>query len=81
MERCRYKQLNKQEYFQKHDSDFYRIIVKISMYPRLFSWNKQTIECNFPQVVKGRGLCSFVQLESNGDFMLYYDRVLGVNYD
>ena len=27
----RYKQLNKQDYFQKHDSAFYRFIVKISM--------------------------------------------------
>ena len=31
MERCRYKQLNKQEYFQKYDNAFYRIMVKISV--------------------------------------------------
>ena len=35
----------------------------------------------FPQVVEGRDLYSFLELESNGDFLLYYDRVLGVNYD
>ena len=35
----------------------------------------------FPQVVKGRDLYSFVQLESNGDFLLYHDRVLEVHYD
>ena len=35
----------------------------------------------FPQLVEGRDLYSFVQLESNGDFLLYYDRVLEVHYD
>ena len=35
----------------------------------------------FPQVVEGRDLYSFVQLESNGDFLLYHDRVLEVHYD
>ena len=39
------------------------------------------MECNFLQAVKGRGLCSFVQLESNGDFLLYHNRVLGVSYN
>ena len=29
MERCRYKQLNKQECFEKNDSAFHRIMVKI----------------------------------------------------
>ena len=35
----------------------------------------------FPQVVKGRGLCPFLQLESNADFLLYHYRVLGVSYN
>ena len=26
-------------------------------------------------------LCLFVQLESNGDFLLCHDRVIGANYD
>ena len=35
----------------------------------------------FPQVVEGRDLYSFLELESNGDFLLYYDHVLEVHYD
>ena len=35
----------------------------------------------FPQVVEGRDLYSFLELESNGDFLLYYDRVLEVYYE
>ena len=33
----------------------------------------------FPQVVEGRDLYSFLELESNGDFMHHDDRVLGIN--
>ena len=35
----------------------------------------------FPQVVEGRDLYSFLELESNGEFLLYYDHVLEVHYD
>ena len=35
----------------------------------------------FPQVVEERDLYSFLELESNGDFLLYHDRVLEVHYD
>ena len=35
----------------------------------------------FPQLVEGRDLYSFVELESSGDFLLYHDRVLEVHYD
>ena len=35
----------------------------------------------FPQVVEGRDLYSFLELESNGDFLLCHDRVLEVHYD
>ena len=38
IKRCRYKQLIAQEYFQKYDNAFYRIMVEISVQPRLFSW-------------------------------------------
>ena len=43
--------------------------------------NKERIEYIFSQIIKGRGLCPFLQLESNGDFLLYRDRVLEVNYN
>ena len=35
----------------------------------------------FPQVVEGRDLYSFLELESNGDTLLYHDRVLEVHYE
>ena len=31
IKRCRYEQLKEQEYFQKHDDAFYRIMLKISV--------------------------------------------------